>query len=215
MVYGKTINGKCYGFNDYNLREKQFDELDQFHLIPQDIPNNIKKDYNIESWNETLPAFRNLDKLLESTSTTYQLAFHFYQLKYFENKKREEYSELIFTNYVEKTKRLFQENLQSALDLFGHYAELYNNKKIEFYDEEEEFEFTELFINSHCNFYPSDDYFKKENLNFIIKPKLLKKWLPRLEVLTNNISIIYLILADKIINEKLDDNKTSDLVNEN
>ena len=202
LISGKTINSTWYEFETYNLREKRIEELEQFNLIPQKIPFDIIEKYNIASWNSELQDFKNLDKLLEYTSMSYQLAFHFAQLKYFEDKTIEDYNEGIFNNHVNKTGSLFQENLQKALDLYSTYAEQCNNGEIEFVDEEEKLEFYELLLDNHKYFYPNDSSFEKGEMKFTLGIKEIEEWIPRLEKLVNSMSIIYYFLAGKVIEKK-------------
>lgn len=180
-----------------------FDELEQFNLIPQKIPSDINEKYNIKSWNKELKQFEKLDKLLECTSTAYQLAFHFSQLEYFENRDVEEYNEEILKKHIKKTGNLFQENLQTALDLYAYYAEQCNNEKIAFLDDEEKLEFYELLIDNHKNFYPNDSLFEKKELKLTLGTEEMKEWIERLEQLVNNISIVYYVLAGKIIEKEI------------
>lgn len=202
LVSGKTINSTWYEFKTYNLREKRIDELEQFNLIPQKIPLEFAEKYNLKSWNTELDEFKNLDRLLESTSMTYQLAFHFSQLKYFEDKTIETYNEEILEKHISKTGDLFQENLQKALDLFGAYAEHCNQEKIKFIDDEEKLEFYKLLLDNHKFFYPNDTLFEKGEMKFTLGIEEIKEWIPRLEQLVNNMSIIYYFLAGKVIEEK-------------
>ncbi len=203
LISGKTINSTYYEFKTYNLREKMFDELEQFNLIPQKIPSDINEKFNIKSWNKELEQFKNLDKLLECTSTAYQLAYHFSQLEYFENKDVEEYNEKILKKHIKKIGNLFQDNLQTALDLYAYYAEQCNNEEIAFIDDEEKLEFYELLIENHKNFYPNDSMFEKKELNLTLGTEEMKEWIERLEQLVNNISIVYYVLAGKIIEKEI------------
>ncbi|MFA7117054.1 MAG: hypothetical protein WC140_07500 [Bacteroidales bacterium] len=205
LISGKSINSTCYEFKTYNLREKRFDELEQFNLIPQKIPSDIIEKHSIESWNIELNEFKNLDKLLESVSTVYQLAFHFSQLGYFKDKTVEDYNENILKKHVDKIGSMFQTNLQKALDIFGTYIEQCNNPGIEFTDDVEKLDFFELFNKSHKFFYPNDMLFEKRKLNLSLGTKEIEGWIPRLEQLVNNISIIYYFLAGKIIEKKTKD----------
>lgn len=205
LISGKSINSTWYEFKTYNLREKRFDELEQFNLIPQKIPLDIIEKHSIESWNIELTEFENLDKLLESASTAYQLAFHFSQLGYFKDKTVEEYNEKILKKHIDKTGSMFQTNLQKALDIFGTYAEQCNNGGFEFTDDVEKLDFYELLIDSHKYFYPNDMLFEKGELNLSLGTKEFEDWLPRLEQLVNNISIIYYFLAGKIIEKNTTD----------
>jgi hypothetical protein len=205
LISGKSINSTWYEFKTYNLREKRFDQLEQFNLIPQKIPLDIIERHSIESWNIELNEFENLDKLLESASTAYQLAFHFSQLGYFEDKTVEDYNENILKKHVDKTGSMFQANLQKALDIFGTYAAQCNNAGIEFTDDVEKCDFFELFIDSHKFFYPNDMLFEKRELNLSLGTKEIEGWIPRLEKLVSNISIIYYFIAGKIIGKKTKD----------
>jgi len=199
LISGKSIHSTWYEFKTYNLREKRFDELKQFNLIPQKIPSDVIKKHSIESWNSELDEFENLDKLLESASTAYQLAFHFFQLGYFKDKTVEDYNKNILKNHIDKLGSLFQKNLQKALDIFGIYAKQFNNAEIEFIDDAEKLDFFELLIDSNKFFYPNDILFEKGELNLTLGMKEIEEWIPRLEKLVNNISIIYYFLAGKII----------------
>ena len=203
LVSGKSINYKWFEFKVYNIREKKFDELEQFNLIPYDIPIDVAEKHKIEAWNRILINFNNLDKLLESSASLNLLAFHFSQLKYFENKEIAEYNEEILRKHIEKIGKLFQEHFQSTLDIFTNFMNLYNEKKIEFKDENEKLEFGQFLIDCHRNFYPNDELFEKSELKFDLGTKEVDTWIPRLKELTNNISIIYYFLADKIIKGKL------------
>jgi hypothetical protein len=205
LFSGKSINATWYEFKSYNLREKRFDELEQFNLIPQKIPLDVIEKHSIESWNIELNEFENLDKLLESASTAYQLAFHFSQLGYFKDKTVEDYNENILKKHVDKTGRMFQTNLQKALDIFSTYAEQCNNAGVEFTDDVEKLDFFELLIDSHKFFYPNDMLFEKGELNLSLGTKEIEDWIPRLEKLVNNISLVYYFLAGKIIEKKTKD----------
>ncbi|MGE0079591.1 MAG: hypothetical protein AB7S48_17150 [Bacteroidales bacterium] len=202
LVHGKPINMKWYEFKIYNLREKEYADLSQFNLIPQDMPEYFVKKFSLQAWNKSLNDFQALDQLLESISTCNQLAFHFHQLKYFENKSIEDYNLEIFTNHVKKTGSLFQENLQKALDLYANYAELCNTEQIDFLDDSEKLDFYNLLINNHKNFYPTDELFELGEMKFTLGAEEIKNWLPRLEELTNNTSLMYYFLAGKIIGNK-------------
>ena len=199
LISRKTINDKWYEFKTYNLREKRFNELAQFNLIPQDIPSNVIENYNLKSWNKSLREFSDLDKLLESISTSYELAYHFSQLSFFENSTVEDYSEEILRNHVSKIGKLFQINLQNALDLYNYYLGLCNNEKIVFGDDNEKLEFNKMLLDNRGNFYPNDELFEKGEFNLSLGAKEMEDWIPRLEILKNNISIIYIFLAGKII----------------
>lgn len=202
LVNGKTINSKWNEFKAYNLREKKFEELEQFNLISQDIPLDIIEKYNITSWNKTLEEFKNLDRLLESASTANQLAYHMSQLKYFRNRIVEDYNEKILQNYMNKTSVLFNENLQTAIDLSVKYKEMCDNEEIHFSDENEKQVFCEFLIDNHRNFYPSEDMYEKGEFGSSIGIGEMETWTPRLEKLVNNISVIYYFLAGKIIEGK-------------
>jgi len=203
LISGKTINSKWYQFKTSNLREKSFEELAQFNLIPQEIPKDIIEKYNIYSWNKILKDFQNLDKLLESISTAYHLAFHFSQLEYFKDKTVEEFNENILIKHINKTSNLLQENLQTALDLFSSYADMCNNGKIKFNDDYEKLDFYELLIENHRYFYPNDELFEKKEFNLSLRANEMKEWILRLEMLVNCISIVYYFLAGKIIEGKV------------
>jgi len=203
LVSGKTINSTWYEFKTYNLREKRIEELEQFNLLPQKIPVEFLERYSVESWNNELKEFEDLDKLLESTSTAYQLAFHFLQLKYFEDKTLEDYNERILKQYVVKIGNLFQENLKKASDLLAIYLELCNNGNIKFADDIEEQEFYELLVECHKYFYRNNTLYEKGDSKLVLGVKELEEWIPRLEQLVNNVSIIYYFLAGKIIGKEI------------
>lgn len=203
LVSGKTINSMWYEFKTYNLREKRLKELEQFNLIPHAIPQDIIEKYKIGSWNKSIKEFQNLDRLLESTSMVFHLAYHFIQLKYFEDKTVEGFNENILNNHINKIGNLFQENLQKAMDTFGNYVEMCNNGEIEFYDNEEKIRFFELLVDNHKYFYPNDEQYEKGNLNLSLGVNEFETWLPELEKLVNNISIIYYFLAGKLIEKEI------------
>jgi len=199
LVHGKPINMKWYEFKTYNLREKKYADLSKFNLVPQDIPEYFIKKFSLQTWNKSFSDFQDLDKLLESISTCNQLAFHFHQLKYFEDKSIEDYNLEIFSDHVKKTGILFQENLQKALDLYANYEELCNTGQIDFLDDSEKLDFCDLLIENHKNFYPTDELFENGEMKFTLGSEEIKNWVPRLEELTNNISLMYYFLAGKII----------------
>jgi len=199
LVKGKAINLKWYEFKAFHLREKKIEELEQYNLVPQDIPLVIVEKYNITSWNKSLEEFKNLDKLLESASTAYQLAFHMSQLKYFKDRKVEDYNERILQNYINKTGDIFQKNLQTAIDLCVKYKEMCDNEEIHFSDANEKQEFSEFLTNNYRNFYPSEEMFEKGEFGSSIEIGEMEVWTPRLEKLTQSISYVYYFLADKAI----------------
>jgi len=203
LVSGKTINSTWYEFKTYNLREKKIEELEQFNLVPQKIPVEFLEKYSIESWNNELKEFENLDKLLESTSIAFQLAFHFSQLKFFEDKTLDDYNENILKQHVNKIGNLFQENLQKASDLLAIYIELCNNGDIKFAGDIEEQEFYDLLIESHKYFYCNDTLYEKRESKLVLGVKELEEWIPRLEQLVNSVSIVYYFLAGKIIEKEI------------
>jgi hypothetical protein len=47
--------------------------------------------------------------------------------------------------------------------------------------------------------------YENEEFNISLGTKEMKKWLPRLDILTNSISIIYDFLAGKMIKRKLEE----------
>ncbi|MCB0540722.1 MAG: hypothetical protein KDE33_24615, partial [Bacteroidetes bacterium] len=204
LVHGKTINSTWYEFKTYNLREKRIHELEQFNLIPQKIPLDVIDKYSINSWNNELIEFEDLDKLLESSSTAYQLAFHFSQLKYFEGKDIEDYNDSLLRAHVNKVGSLFQDNLQVAITLLNKYIEKCNNGEIEFSDNEEKKEFYELLFNSHKLFYLNDLLAEKGEMKFTLGIEQIEEWIPRLEQLVNNISVIYYFLGGKVIEKEVD-----------
>ena len=204
LISGKTINSTWYEFKTYNLREKRIDELEQFNLIPQTIPLDFIGKYTLKSWNNELEEFGKLDKLLESTSMAFQLAFHFSQLKYFEDKTIEDYNEEILRNHLGKIGDLFQVNLQKAFDLFGEYGEHCNQEKINFGDDEEKLEFFEILLDNHKFFYPNNTLFEKGEMKFTLGIEEIYEWIPRLEQLVNNMSVIYYFLAGKVIEKRND-----------
>ncbi|NOQ27599.1 MAG: hypothetical protein GQ564_19725 [Bacteroidales bacterium] len=204
LINGKSLNSTWYDFKTYNLREKSFEKLAQFNLIPQEIPSNFIDKYNIEVWNKTLIKFQYLDKFLESASMSYQLAFHFNQMKEFENKDFEDYSLSILNTHVQKTSSLFQKNIQTILDLIWHYNELSSNDKIDFEEDEKEV-FEDLLFEIRRYTYPNENLYKKGKMEFTLGTKILKKWIPRLEIVNNKVPVIYFFLAGKIIEEKLYD----------
>ncbi len=199
QITGKTINSTWYEFKTYNLREKRIDELEQFNLIPQKIQSEYIEKYSIKAWNEELPEFIDLDKFLECTSLAYQFLYNFSQLDYFDNMEIEEYNKNILQNHVNKIGELFQDNFQKSLDLYGKYASYCTNEKIDFTDDDERLELYELFTDNHSLFYPNDKFFEEKNLSFELESGLIKEWLPRLEKLVENTSIIYYFLAGKVI----------------
>lgn len=203
LVSGKSIKSNCYEFQTYNLREKRFDELKQFNLMAKEIPSDIIEKHSIEIWNNESIEFGNLDKLLESISTAYHLAFHLSQLGYFKNKTVEDYSKTILKNHVDKIGRLFEMNLQKGLDIFDIYNEQCNYSGIEFTDEIEQQEFRDFLVDSLKLFYPNEKLFKKGELSISLSSKELEERIPRLEKLVKNIWVIYYFLAGKIIEKEI------------
>lgn len=203
LISGKTINSSWYEFKTYNILEKKIEELEQFNLIPQPIPQYYLDKYNFEAWNKNIKEFQNLDKLLESTSMAFQLAFHFSQFKSFENKKIESYSEKILMNHIDKIGLLFQENFQTSIDLLCEYTGMCHSNEMEFVDDTEEIEIYELFDIASKMLYPNDYLYEKRNLNITLNSEILEDWIPRLEQLTNIMGILYYFFAGKIIEKKL------------
>ncbi|MDD4991812.1 MAG: hypothetical protein PHR83_06225 [Paludibacter sp.] len=198
-IKGKVINQKWFEFKTYNLRERKFDELEPFNFLPKDIPNDVIERFKIDSWNNTLIEFKDLDKLLGSVSMLNQLANHFYQLRYFKNKKVEDYSEKVWNDYTSKISGLLQENLTNGLNLFAFYLSMCDNGEIDFKDDNERNDFFQFSLDSHPFFYPNENAFKKSDFGSLLGEKELKTWIPRLEKLTSNIAVMYYFLADKII----------------
>jgi len=203
LISGKSINGKWFSFQTYKLRENKFDELEQFHLMQNEIPLDVIERYNVECWNKNSKDFQDIEKLPANVSTAYQLAFHFLQLEYFESKKVESYNEIIIRNYTQKVGSKFQDNIQVALDLFSYYYDLSNNGSIEFIDETEKNEFEGLIIENQRNFYINDEAYEKRELSRALGMIELKEWLPRLKELSEKTFFIYYFLADKIVRGKI------------
>jgi hypothetical protein len=195
LISDKVIHTKWHEFKSYNLRDKTFNELEPYNLLPKDIPQDVLDKYNIESWHKSSKEFENLNILLTSISMANQLAFHLVQFKYFDDKILKEHNQQILENYKEEKANLFRENLLVALNL---YTEICNQDQIEFNNIEERKEFLDFLIENYTYFAPNDDLFGKE-FEMTVEDQLFDKWIPRLEKLTNSISILYYFLAGKLI----------------
>ena len=201
LIKGNTLNGKWYEFKSYNLVDKEFSELAQFNLIPQDIPAEITEKYSIGSWNKYLPEFNDLDKMLKDVSILPQLAFHFAQLKQLENLASESYGEKVLQDHVTKTGRVFQDSLEQGLASFTHYAKQTFAKEIDFDNDSERSVIYELIDSSCKNFYLSDELYEQGSFTTTLTMEQMEEWLPRLEELKNQIAFIYFILADNVTAE--------------
>ncbi|GCC50332.1 hypothetical protein SanaruYs_05470 [Chryseotalea sanaruensis] len=194
-----SVNGKCYEFKFYKIMDSKFQELAQFHLIPQDIPNEIIAKYQIQSWNKILPEFEKIDRILSCAATAHQLAFHFVQFMKFSGVESNPLGEQVLEPYLANVTSKLQENVQEALDLFGYLVESCNKEKYTFESETFKFEFFDFLLSTHKLFSPSGDNVPTDEGERAISTNELKDWIPRLERLSNNIGIIYMVLSDCII----------------
>lgn len=202
--YGKTLNNKWYEFPSYKLAEKEFHELEQLYLIPKDIEPYFIEKYNLKAWNKYLDDIKQLEKMLEHISLVYQLAYHLIQLKAFnEFKDVDNLGEEILLEHLSRTGQIFQVNIQNGLDLYGQFATKINEEYFEIGDDKEKLEFYNLFIDTYKIFYPNDTLFEEKSFHVTLGTAEMEEWLPRLEILTNNISVIYFYLAGKAIKKQI------------
>lgn len=199
MVGVNSVNGKWYEFKLHNLIDKEFQELEQFNLIASDIPETIRLQYNIQSWNAHLPDFEKLDSMLGCITTASQLAYHFVQFTRFSDVELDERGEKVLDGYLPRVVRTFQENLQKGLDLFNYFQEGCDNNSFTFRNAEEKDEFEVLLLTTRINFFPSDGDAEQGGIQFEIGAIQMEQWVPRLQTLSNNIGLVYLVLSDKVI----------------
>lgn len=179
--------------------DSEFQDLAQFNLIPHDIPDDILKKYNIQSWNKILPEFEKLDRIVGCAATGHQLAFHFVQFIQFSGVESNPRGEEILAACLSNVATKFQESIQEALDLFGYFVESCNEGKYTFESDEYKFDFFDFLLSTHKLFSPSDDATATADGERAISTNEMKDWIPRLEQLSNNIGIIYMVLSDSII----------------
>lgn len=194
-----SVNGKWYEFKFYKLLDSEFQELAQFNLIPQDIPDDVISKYEIQSWNKRLPEFEKLDRIVGCAATAHQLAFHFVQFMQFSGVESNPRGEQVLEPYLSNVASKFQENVQEALDLFGYFVESCNEEKYTFESETFKFEFFDFLLSTHKLFSPSDESVPKADGQRVISTNEMKDWIPRLEQLSTNMGVIYMVLSDSII----------------
>lgn len=206
LVYSKSVQGKWYEFKMYHLVSSQYNELGIHNLIPRDMPEETRSKYGIDLWGKYIADLSKLDRILTCSSTCYQLAFHFQQFHKFEQVTLAENGERNLDAYLSAVAAKLHENLQEAVDLYSYYIDKCNDGIYHFDTDEEKQQLFQLLIANHMNFYPSDQFYEKRDTENEISTKLMEEWIPRLEELTNNMILIYLILADKILFNSRADN---------
>lgn len=194
-----SLNGKWYEFKFYQLMDSEFQDLAQFNLIPHDIPDDIISKYEIQSWNKSIPEFEKLDRIVGSAATAHQLAFHFVQFTQFSGVESDPRGEQVLEPYLSNVASKFQKNVQEALDLFGYFVESCNDEKYTFESETYKFEFFDFLLSTHKLFSPSDNSVPTADGERAISTNEMKGWIPRLEQLSNNMGVIYMVLSDCII----------------
>lgn len=196
LIKGKSIDGKYYIFKSYNLYEKSSDELDTFYLLPHDIPTDIMSHYKINTWDSTIIELKELQDMVASASTLHHLAFNLIQ---FQDIEHDELGEDILLEYIQKTGRVFQDQLQKCMDMLTIQKSKYNADEFAFENDLDKLSFYQLLLDTFPMFYPSDELYEQKCSNFTQNPKEMENWLPRLETLRNNTAIIYYFLSGRLI----------------
>ncbi len=196
LVKGKSLDGKYYKFKSYNLCEKRSDDLAIFNFVPDDIPYYILSKYKINKWESSLIELKDLREMVASASTLHHLGYNLIQ---FQDIESDDIGEDIVLGYVQKIGLLFQEQLQKCMDILTTQVNKCNKDELLFDNDVDKLDFYQFLLDTFPMLYPSDDLYEKGISNFTINPKEMESWLPRLETLSNNISIIYYYLAGKII----------------
>jgi hypothetical protein len=194
LLNGKTIDGKCYIFNDYNLCSNIFLKLQTFNLIPHEISLEVKEKYCIKSWNEEIEDTQKWQEVLGSASTLYHLAFHINQFKDIiaDNAGQE-----IVFEYLQRVGRLFQEHLQKCIDFVSDLLQLFTDEKIPFTDDNDKLNFYYLLSCTFPLFHPNTKSLKESRSEYKLKVEEFEMWLPRLDELQNKIGAIYGYLVEK------------------
>lgn len=196
LVHGKSLQGKYYKFKSYNLYEKSSSELEAFNFIPDDIPSCIIELYRIDKWDFLLSELKDLQEMFTSASILYLLGYNLIQFKDIES---DDMGADVALSYIQKNGRLFQEKLQKCLDIFTLQVGKCNDGEISFESDMIRLDFYNFLLETFPMFYPSDDLCEKSSHNFTFNPKEMENWLPRLNILKDNITFIYYYLANKII----------------
>lgn len=202
LIQGKSLHGTWYEFNLYALKERKFEQLEQFHWVPKNIPDEYAQ--QIELWEDDLKQFTKLNELPKSTQTLNMLVFHLDQLGRFDLPIDKNWGEQILANHVEKIGSSLQQNMQTALDLYTYYAQLIADSRVIFDDAEERQSFCDFLTESHRYFYLESDPNQSENVSIVLNPETISKWVPRLQVLIEKTMLIYNFLVGKIIDGKLE-----------
>lgn len=196
LIRGESIDGKYYIFKSYNLYKKRSDELETFNLMPHDIPVDIMNHYKINKLDSTIIELKDLQDMVTSASTLHHLAFNLIQ---FQDIEYNELSEDILLEYIRKTSRVFQEQLQKCMDILTVQISKCNADEFTFESDADKLSFYQLLLDTFPLFYPSDELYEKKCSNFTQNPKEMENWLPRLETLKNNVAVIYYFLSGKLI----------------
>lgn len=204
-ILGKSLSNKYSEFKSNNLINIEFDQLKQFNLIPKNIEHQIIDKYKIQTWNKLIPELIELEELLTSIQLSYQLAFHFAQLGYWDSKENiEEVGSVTLQGHIRKVGKLLITNIVNGLEKYTNILEACNNGIYLFDDDNEKFEFYQLLINNIKNFFPNDELHEKRSFQVSFGIKEMQEWIPRLEELSQNVTIIYYFLAGKIIDRNID-----------
>lgn len=196
LIREKSIDGKYYIFKSYNLYEKRSDELEVFNLLPHDIPVDIMNHYKISKLDSTIIGLKDLKDMVASASTLHHLAFNLIQ---FQDIKPDELSEDLLLEYIQKTGGIFQEQLHNCMDIFTVQIDKCIADEFSFENDEDKLSFYQLLLDTFPMFYPNDELYQKQCSNFTLDPKEMENWLPRLEILRNNVLVIYYFLSGKLI----------------
>lgn len=196
LVKEKSFDGKYYKFKSYNLCEKRSNDLEILNFAPDDIPSHIMDRYKINKWDSSLIELKELQEMVISVSTLHHLGYNLIQ---FQDVESDDIGENIALSYIQKIGRIFQENLQKGLDIFTIQVDKCNNGELSFKNDVDKLDFYQFLLDTFPMFYPSDDLYKKGISNFTLSPKEMENWLPRLEILRNNIALIHYYLAEKMI----------------